>query len=104
MSTADIEFLGIRIPEGDGPAILPVTQYFAYLEVGEDASQEHDHALALGPRRRAPLPSARALVRDLEFETGEGRLVVVRGLFSRVLTRTMKGTTKRGLAHRVWLI
>lgn len=26
MSTKDIEFLGIRIPEGDGPAQLPVTQ------------------------------------------------------------------------------
>jgi acyl-CoA thioesterase len=26
VSTADIEFLGIRIPEGDGPALLPVTE------------------------------------------------------------------------------
>ena len=26
MTAADSEFLGIRIPEGDGPAILPVTQ------------------------------------------------------------------------------
>src|SRR5436853_2133011 len=55
------------------------------LEVGEHTSQKHDHALALGPRRRAPLLIARALVRDLELEAGHRRCVVVRGLFRRVL-------------------
>src|SRR5205823_5329847 len=36
-------------------------------------------------QRGAPLFTARALVRDLEFEASQGRRVVVRGLFSGVL-------------------
>src|SRR5690349_4025606 len=57
------------------------------LEVREHASQEHDHALALRPRRCAPLAAARALVRDFELEARERRRVVVRGLFRGVLMR-----------------
>src|SRR5205814_1757443 len=41
------------------------------LEVGDNALQEPDHALALCPRRGAPLVATRALVRDLELESGQ---------------------------------
>src|SRR5204863_6259899 len=55
------------------------------LEVGDDILQERDHALALGLRRRAPLLAARALVRDLELESGHRSGVVVCALLRGVL-------------------
>ena len=55
------------------------------LEVGDNTLQERDHALAPGLRRGAPLLAARALVRDLELQSGQGCSVVVRALFSSVL-------------------
>src|SRR5213078_3930582 len=85
------------------------------LEVGENTSQKHHHALALGPWCSAPLLTARALVRDFELETGQGRRVVVRGLFSGVLMRedvpvvfgthwyagSFRSTSGASLGHRI---
>src|SRR4051812_36851567 len=45
------------------------------LEIGENTSQEHDHALALGSRRSAPFPAVRTLVRDFELEATQSSRV-----------------------------
>ena len=72
------------------PSVLRGNAFLAVvllLEIGDDAFQERDHALALRLRRGAPLLTAGALVRDLELEPGHRGRVVVGTSFRGVLMR-----------------